>query len=75
MCLNSDDYGTRITFQPVRILEDKEFDEALKQADSALVKKAINVSFKTSFDESDLDITNKNNFSNLVHVMGMSSDI
>jgi len=75
MCLNLDDYGTRITFQPVRILEDKEFDEALKQADSALVKKAINVSFKTSLDESDLDITNKNNFSNLVHVMGMSPDI
>ena len=74
MCLNTDDNGTRITFQPVRILDSDEFDIALKQTESNAVEKVIKKTFNISLEKEDIDLSNEDNFLNLAHVMGMTTN-
>ena len=74
MYLNLDNYGVRITFRPIRILDNSEFDIALKQTESLAVNKIIsdaNDTHTISLKKEDIDLLNENNFTNLAHVMGM----
>ena len=75
MCLHKDSFGSRITFQPTKILDDDEFKKALKQSESIATKEAIDVSFETHVNENNLDITSKENFINVARAMGMIADI